>query len=148
MAKSKSAKPAARYAGIPHSVMDHPDYIATSGNAIRLLLELSKQYNGYNNGDLHAAFSVMKKRGVAGSKTTLAKLLAELIGNGLIVRTREAWFGNPGSQCALYALTWQAIDDCKGKGLLTKPTRAPTRNFRAENIKAPCPVSEATSPST
>lgn len=138
--KSKGRKGSGRFAGIPHAVMNHPDYIAVSANAVRLLLEMARQYNGHNNGDMSAAFSVMKKRGFK-SKTTLAKSLRELEVRDLIRCSRPWRFINPGSQCALYALTWLAVDECPGKGLELKPTRTPLRSFTAELIKMPGPDS-------
>jgi hypothetical protein len=125
-----------RFAGIPHSVMESESYYLSSGNALKLLLELAKQYNGYNNGDLSAAFSVLKSRGWR-SKKTLARCLAELIERELIVRTREGWFSNPGGRCALYGLTWLRIDECDGKDLEVGPTASPYRSFGAENFKKP-----------
>lgn len=136
--KSKGRRSTGRFAGIPHHVMKHPDYIASSNGARSLLLEFSLQFNGHNNGDLSAAFSVLKKRGFK-SKTTLAKALRELEHRDLIRCSRPWRFLNPGSQCALFALTWLAVDECPGKGLELKPTRAPLRSFTAEIIKMPGP---------
>ena len=125
-----------RYAGIPHSVMESESYYLSSGNALKLLLELVKQYNGHNNGDLSAAFSVLRSRGWR-SKGTLVRCLTELLEMRLIVKTREGWFSNPGGRCALYALTWLPINECQGKDLELGPTRAPYRSFAVENFKKP-----------
>jgi hypothetical protein len=140
MAQSREKSNGRRFAGIPHHVMNHPDYIALSSGAVRLLLEFSRQYNSHNNGDLSAAFSVMKARGVTNSKSTLAKLLRELEEKKFILRTRDWQFVNPGGRCALYALTWNAIDSCPGKDLQVQPTNAPPRSFTAEIIKMPGPL--------
>jgi len=135
--KSKGRKGSGRFAGIPHAVMNHPDYIGLCNSARSLLMEFSRQYNGHNNGDLSAPFSIMRERGVVKSKTTLAKLLRTLEKRQFLIRTREWRFLNPGGRCALYALTWLVIDDCPGKGLEVKPTRTPPRAFTAEIIKMP-----------
>jgi len=134
-----------RYAGIPHDVMESDAYSSCSGNGVRLLLELAKQYNGHNNGDLCAAFSVLKSRGWR-SKKTLARCLGELMTLGLIVKTREGWFSNAGGRCALYALTWQSIDECDGKDLELPPTRAPYRSFGVEKFRKPGTESDTSSP--
>ena len=92
MARKSNARGRAknrRYAGIPHDVMGSAPYCGASGNALKLLLELARQYNGYSNGDLSAAFSVLKSRGWR-SKRTLSRCLTELMERGLIVKTREA----------------------------------------------------------
>lgn len=143
--KSKGRKGSGRFAGIPHAVMHHPDYVALSANAVRLLLEMARQYNGHNNGDLSAPFSTMRKRGVVKSKTTLAKLLRELESKSFLICTRAWRLINPGGRCALFALTWLAIDECPGKDLEVKPTRTPPRTFTAAIIKMPCPVSDTPS---
>lgn len=135
-----------RFAGIPHSVMESESYYLSSGNALKLLLELAKQYNGINNGDLSAAFSVLKSRGWR-SKKTLARCLTELIDRELIVRTREGWFSNPGGRCALYALAWDPIHECPGKDLELGPTRVPYRSFGVENSKKPSSKIATSSPS-
>jgi hypothetical protein len=117
--------------------MNHPDWLKLSGAALRLMLELAKQYNGHsNNGDLSAAWSQMRSRGF-GSEATLSKAIHELLDLNFIVRTREGRFMNPGKQCALYAVTWANIDECVGKGLDISATRKPLRSFASGIIKTP-----------
>lgn len=135
----RSDKP--RFAGIPHHVMKHPDWLRLSSSAVRLLLELARQYNGYNNGDLSAAWTLMKMRGF-NSQTTLKAALDCLLQHRFIIKTREGRFCNPGKQCALYALTWQPINECKGKNLEVGPTQAPPRAFSLDG-KKPSPESGA-----
>ncbi len=136
-AKVKVRLDVGRHFIIPHSIMDHSDWQQLSPNAVCLLLELAKQYNGRNNGDLTAAWTIMKKRGF-NSQTTLNNALHCLIKWRYIVRTREGCFCNPGKRCALYALTWLPIHECKGKELEISPTTAPYRSFSLE-IKKPSP---------
>ena len=50
-----------------------------------------------------------------------------------LVKTRTGQFTNPGGVCALYAITWQPIDECKGKKLHVAPTNTPPRKFSLEN---------------
>lgn len=118
------------FAGIPRVVMDHPDFINLPGNAVKLLLELARQYRGSNNGDLTASWSIMKNRGFK-SKATLDKALKVLLGSKLITLTRVGRFTNPGGVCALYALSWIEIHECRGK-LDVAPTRTPMRRFSEE----------------
>ena len=139
MRRQKKAKGHTRggYSGILRVVMDHPDYQNLSGNAVKLLNELARQYRGKNNGDLTIAFSLLKDRGFK-SKGTIERARDELLAANLIIKTREGQFANPGGICALYALTWQAIDECGGK-LDVNPTRTPPRKFSLELIKIPRP---------
>lgn len=101
---------------IPHYVIDSHNWRSCSGSALKLLLELIRQYRGRNNGDLCAAWTTMAKRGWR-SKETLHMALLELRHYGLIELTRQGGLHRP----SLYALTWRPIDDCKGK-LDCRPT--------------------------
>ena len=93
-----------------HDVMDSPNYRALSHRAVRLLMDIARQYNGSNNGDLCATFSVMKPRGWT-SKDQLWKALEELEYFGFILKSRQG-----GKHlCNLFALTWFPIDECRGK---------------------------------
>lgn len=109
-AKIKGRKEKGAYFGIPHAVMDSSNYTRLSSKAVKLLNDLGRQYNGFNNGDLCAAWSVMEKRGWK-SRSTLHNALQELRYYGLIMQTRQG--GK--HRASLYALGWQAIDECKGK---------------------------------
>ena len=139
MRRQRKAKGHTRggYSGILRVVMDHPDYQNLSGNAVKLLNELARQYRGKNNGDLTMAFSLLKDRGFK-SKGTIERSRDELLDANLIIKTREGRFTNPGGMCALYALTWQSIDECGGK-LEVNPTTTPPRKFSLENNKMPRP---------
>lgn len=108
--KVKGRMNAGTYFGLPHAVMDHPNYLRLSPKAVKLLNDIGRQYNGFNNGDLCATFSLMKKRGWV-SKSTLHDALEELIHYGLIMLSRQGGRHTP----SLHALTWQRIDECKGK---------------------------------
>ncbi len=135
--RSKRNKPRESFAGIPRHVMDHPDYKSLSGNAVKLLLELARQYKGSNNGDLTVAYSILKDRGF-NSKSTITRIRGELLQAGMIAQTRVGKFMNPKSTCSLYALTWQPIDECGGK-LDVTATTTPPRKFSLENNKTPGP---------
>lgn len=125
------------FAGIPRVVMDHPDYLNLSGNAVKLLNELARQYRGKNNGDLTLAYSLLKHRGF-NSKGTIERCRDELLSATMIIQTRAGRFINPGGVCALYALTWHPIDECGGK-LEIGPSVTPHRQFSIENNKTPGP---------
>ena len=117
---------------IPHTVMDNPDYLNLSTKSVKLLLDLAYQYRGKNNGNLTAAFSILRERGWK-REATICAAIKELMAANLIIRTRDGYFQNPKSRCALYALTWHPIDDCLGKDLDVSPTTTPPRKFSLEN---------------
>ena len=142
---SKGMKPNGRgggggFAGIPRAVMDSTEYRQLKGGTVKLLLELARQYRGNNNGDLTVAFSVLKERGF-NSKQTIKNGISELLASGLVVETRSGRFQNPGGRCALYAITWQSIDECRGKGLEVAPTTTAPRSFSPGLNKTPGPKS-------
>ena len=123
-----------RFMGIPHVVMDTDDYRSLSGNAVKLLNAMVYQYNGRNNGDINAAMGCLKDFGFKHGQT-LSRATESLIEVNLIIRTRLGQFLNPGGRCALYALTWHAIDECQGKQLDVGPTNTPPRKFSMEQNK-------------
>jgi hypothetical protein len=120
-----------RFIGLPHVVVKNKDYIELSYKSKALLIDLMLQYNGKNNGDLTAALAILRDRGWK-RQATVGEAVKELIDANLIIRTREGQFRNPFSRCALYAITWQPIDDCKDKDLNINPTTTPPRKFSFE----------------
>jgi len=90
MAKPRKGKQYIKggFSGIPRIVMDHLDYLNLSGNAVKLLNELARQYRGNNNGDLTVAYSLLKNRGF-NSKGTVERSRDELLKVELIIKTRE-----------------------------------------------------------
>lgn len=110
----------APFLNIPHSVLSSDAYKALDGWGAKLLLDVAGQYKGHNNGDLCAAWSIMQAKGWR-SKGTLHRALNALLKDGLIQQTRQG--GR--NRCSLYAVTWRAIDECKGK-LDVSATKAPS----------------------
>lgn len=105
----------------PASVLSHM--------AAHLLDNLTAQFNGSNNGDLSAAPKIMKLYGW-NSQGSLHKALAELLALGFIEQTRQG--GR--NQCSLYAITWQPINDCKGK-LDVSPTNVASNLWKPINAE-------------
>ena len=141
MTKRITDKPTGRYIVVPHQVMRSESYRNLHGRAVKLLCALAFQYNGRNNGDLTAAWSVMSNQHGFRSKTTLRRAVKELLDANLITKTREGFFQNPGGQCALYAVNWLPVHDCPGKRLERKPTIQPLRRFSMEQNRKPSPES-------
>lgn len=104
----------------PRDVGESAAYVALSAHGRMLLNDLCFQFRGSNNGDLSAAWAILKPRGWK-SRDTLTRALAELLELGLIEKTRQG-----GRHCcSLYALTWLPIDHCGGK-LEVSATRVPS----------------------
>ena len=109
---------------LPRKLLETEDFKSLKGNSIKLLIDIGQQYNGYNNGDLCATLSLMKKRGW-NSNQQLTKSLKELLEKNMIVLTKQGglWIGP-----SLYAISWQPIHECGGK-LDLGPTRTPPRSL-------------------
>jgi len=132
--KAKGRRDAGGYMAIPHAVLDSDSFLTLSGIAMKVLICIYRQYNGRNNGDLCAPFSYAKALNI-GSQSTWYNAIKELIEADLIRCTRNSLkkgLGNPHGLCALFAVTWQNIDECKGK-LDCSPTTTPPRKFSIKN---------------
>lgn len=125
--RKKRASKSVVYKGHLHlfwALLDSPEFRSLSGSALRLLIAIGRQYNGYNNGDLCASMSKMRDWGFV-SNETLSRAKNELIEKELIMQTRQG-----GLQMGpnLYGLTWQPIDECKRR-LDISPTTKPAKRF-------------------
>ena len=109
--KAKGRRDLGSFFALPHAVLEHENYTRSSPKAVKLLIDLGAQYKGNNNGDLCAAWSLMTERGWK-SKESLQLARDELLHYGLIMLTRQ---GHLPKVASLYALTFQAIDECNGK---------------------------------
>lgn len=113
---------------LPKALMNLDDFRSLPPSALKVLIVLGHQYNGYNNGDLSASHNTLKEWGGM-AESTLSKSLKILQDKNLIVKTRTNYKGKAGARCALYALTWNAINDCKDKNLELEPTTKPIRHL-------------------
>ena len=86
-------------------ITDSAQFGELSGNALKLLLELARQYRPGRNGDLSIPWSLLRYRGWK-SQGTVARAKNELLQAGWIIETRKG--GK--HRCSLYAVTWQPID--------------------------------------
>ncbi|TCV89670.1 hypothetical protein [Sulfurirhabdus autotrophica] len=121
------------FIAIPHAVIRSHSYSLLSSYAIKLLFDLLAQYNGSNNGDFCTAWTLMQPRGWK-SKGTLSKAIKELIEAGWLELTRQGGRNKAG----LYAVTFYAIDECKGK-LDVQPTRTPRGTWKKNEPLPPMP---------
>jgi hypothetical protein len=110
--------------GLPHHILGSPAYLSLDGWAVKLLVDITSQYHGYNNGDLAIAWTIMKLKGWR-SRATLNNARKKLLARGLIQLTRQGGRNRP----SLYGITWQSIDECKGK-LEIGPTDRPSNQWR------------------
>lgn len=117
---------------IPMSVIDSTAYLRASAHARMLLWDMFSQYRGGNNGDLCAAWKIMRNRGWK-SEDTLARAKRQLLDLQLIVETRK---GARPNKASLYAVTWCALDECGGK-LELPPSQFPRGHYKLLNPLPP-----------
>lgn len=127
--KHKGRSESGSYTAIPHALQDSPNWRMCGHPALRLLMDIARQYKGFNNGDLCASLSVLKRYGWT-SNDTVGRALRELLHYGFIVLTRQGGLHAPN----LYALTWKPIDDCGGK-LDVPPTRVAAGEWKQQRAK-------------
>lgn len=95
-----------RFLALPHSVLDSEAFIGLGAPAVRLLLDIARQYSGRNNGQLLCAASIMAKRGWT-SNDTLTRARRELEAAGFIQQTRPPMMPR---RAAWYGITWRPLD--------------------------------------
>lgn len=128
----KGRQPPNSFYWIPRQVHRCADFRELNPYALKLLLSLAFQFNGFNNGDLTTAWTVMRKHGFK-SEATLNTCKKELLAANMIYLTRQGGLG----RCNLYALTWMPIDDCNGK-FDCRPTTQPIRKeWHTEKLTIP-----------
>lgn len=111
---------------IEHRISDSPEFGRLSGNAVKLLVELARQYRPGKNGDLSIPWSMLSTRGWK-SKATVHSSKLELLAAGWIIETRKG--GK--NMCSLYALTYYAIDESEKH--LEPSTVTPPNLWRGRN---------------
>ena len=94
------------FLALPYSVLQSKAFVLLPAKSVKLLLDLAAQYRGDNNGDLAAAWKLMRLRGWK-SEDTLNRAKKELLASELIFEARK---GRRPNVCSLFALTWFTLD--------------------------------------
>lgn len=92
------------------AMLKSPEWASLTSHTVKLIVDLGVQYQGNNNGDLCAAWSVMRPRGWR-SPATLNRSLKDAKGKGFVEVSRQG--GR--NKCSLYALTFFPVNECGGK---------------------------------
>ncbi len=95
-----------RFLALPHTVLDAPAFLKLPAPAVRLLIDIARQYSGTNNGRLVACSKYLEPRGWK-SHDTATRARRELEAAGLIVETRKGMRPN---RAAWFAVTWAGLD--------------------------------------
>jgi hypothetical protein len=107
---SKGRRERGSFVALPKAVINSPEYARLSAYAVKLFIDVCAQFNGRNNGDLCASWTLMRQRGWR-SKATLHRATKELRDKGWLVVSRQG--GR--NKANLYALTFLSVDECGGK---------------------------------
>lgn len=98
-----------RFVGLPYNMVSTRQFASLSSKAVKLLIDLSLQRNGHNNGKLSACWTLMKQRGWK-SSASVYRARKELIDAGFLIITRTGL--KKRGHATLVAVTWDGIDDC------------------------------------
>ncbi len=131
--KTTGRRESGRFIAIPLNILQSQQYVALSSSCVKLLIDLFAQFNGRNNGDLCATWTLMEKRGWR-SRDTLGRAIKDLLGSGFIMKTRQGEKGheNGHRKPTLYAVTWLGIDECGGK-LDVRPSPVPLNLWKGKS---------------
>ena len=132
-AKMKNRASHADFIGISRDAANSAAFITLSHVTRALYVDLRRQYNGHNNGDICAADGVLEKYGW--SHSTIHKHLKPLLDRGLIVKTRQGGIGAMSRTPCLYGFTDEAIQANPVKGISGAMPTFDYRNYRLEISK-------------
>ncbi len=129
MGKHAQGRPAKRQGmWFPDLLYDDPVYIQLSLKAKALLLDMGRQFNGHNNGNLKLNSTYMAKyRGF--KKSTVERARDELLTAKLLEITYQGGL-NIGASC--YGFTWLPINECKSN-IHIREAKTPSRPLRKLN---------------
>jgi hypothetical protein len=116
-------KGGARFGMVPHKVFAHVAVRTLSHAAFRVLVLLTMQFAGRNNGGLGLTATQAAESGIR-SDNTFYRALRELEEHGLIERTYHASRVPP--RPTMYGLAWIALDDTE----YSQATRLPSHAYR------------------
>ena len=110
---------------IPLSCLRHENMLRLSRHGCKLLLDLGRQYTGFNNGYLCVTPSLLLKQGWS-SATTIWEAVAECEHYGLLVKTQQGGRNRP----SYYAITWRKINKLENRPPLdASPTLKPSNDW-------------------
>jgi len=116
--KLKGRRTEGTFLKLEKKVLDSPNFKMLTPRANKLLVDLGYYYNGFNNGDITPAMTMMKPRGWT-SNANLTLALRELVYYGFLVVTRQGFKGC----CTLVALTMFPVNESKKHRMSGKVSR-------------------------
>jgi hypothetical protein len=114
------------FKSVPVKVLNSDSYKGLGYSARALLMELTLQYNGYNNGKLCAIHNQLEERGFK-SGCTVTAAIKELLDAKLIALSKLNYKGS--RKPNYYALTWESVDHISDFKMDIADTVRPLRWF-------------------
>lgn len=112
---------------IPLSLFRHENFTRLTPHGLKLLMDLCRQYTGFNNGYLWAGWALLKDQGW-NSKETLNNAILECEHYRLITRTKQGGKNKPN----YHGLTWWRIHEIAKRPLDTFPSLAPSNDWKEQ----------------
>ena len=128
--KERERRDGIGFVALPHVVIESAGYRSSGHTARSLLVDLTRAFNGKNNGAIWLSRSAREAIGW-GSESTYRAALADLIACGLLVETRKG--GR--NLAAWYGLTWRDLDVTHGLDIDPKQWRRGAY-LQSEKVKA------------
>lgn len=110
---------------IPVSLLKHENFTRLSPYGLKLVLDLGRQYTGFNNGYLWAGWSLLKEQGWK-SKETLNNAVLECEHYQVISRTKQGGRNAPN----YHALTWWPVHEIAKRPLDVGPSLGATNSWK------------------
>lgn len=120
---------------IPYSLLRHANFKRLTPYAVKMLMDLARQYTGFNNGYLCGAWTLARQLGWK-SATTARDALAELEHYRIVERSQQGGRNRPN----LYALTFRRIDHKDGHPLNVPRSFKPDNAWKEEQALAFSPA--------
>lgn len=122
----------ANFVGIERTVIDSAAFVSLSKLARALYLDLRRQFNGHNNGDITIADSVLSRYGW--SHSSVHKALKEIVTHGLMIRSRKGGVTAPTAvRPSLYAFCDLPVMANPAKGIAGAQPMLSYRHFKPED---------------
>ena len=122
----------ANFVGIERTVMDSVAFVSLSKLARALYLDLRRQFNGHNNGDITIADSVLSRYGW--SHSSVHKALKEIVEHRLMIRSRKGGVTAPTAvRPSLYAFCDLPVMANPAKGIAGAQPMLSYRQFKPDD---------------
>ena len=94
----------------PYAMINHPSFLALSGSAVRVLIELNLGFNGYNNEEIGLGYTQVETRLRYGSEK-VKRAFNQLQEYGFIVCHAQSSFNMKTKKAREWEITFHPVPD-------------------------------------